>query len=412
VKKLISSLLVAACFGAVGSALSQGTAFVYQGQLVDTGSPANGVYDLTFALFNAGGQVGGALTNYATPVANGLFSVTLDYGQGVFNGSNLWLQIGVRTNGGGAFAALAPMQPILPAPGAIMANMANGLAGQLPAAQLSGAGSNMVTLDNAANSFAGSFTGDGAGLSNVNAALLNGLAGSSYATLNALADYATIDSLTNYATANLLTNYATLASLAGSQSQSASPVPNIRVFASSGTYLFTVPANVTNIAVEIWGGGGGGGGSTSFQSHGSGGGAGGYGKGVFAVTPGGNYTVVVGAGGSGGTSGAAASPGAASSFGALISAGGGSAGTNNASTSGSGGAGGASTAPINITGGAGQWTSYVGSTDGGSAGNGGSGGRGDSGAGAGAGQAPGGGGGGGDYDPGGSGGCGRVIISY
>ena len=33
-------------------ALAQGTAFTYQGQLQNNGSPASGIYNLTFALFN------------------------------------------------------------------------------------------------------------------------------------------------------------------------------------------------------------------------------------------------------------------------------------------------------------------------------------------------------------------------
>ena len=34
-------------------AFAQGTAFTYQGQLTDRGSPANGSYDLTFILYDA-----------------------------------------------------------------------------------------------------------------------------------------------------------------------------------------------------------------------------------------------------------------------------------------------------------------------------------------------------------------------
>jgi hypothetical protein len=371
--------------------LGQGTAFLYQGQLTANGSAANGSYDFTFTLFNARGPAGNTLTNPATAVSNGLFSAALDFGPGVFNGSNLWLQIGVRSNGAGAFTVLAPMQPILPMPYAILAESAGNLTGPLAAAQLSGTYPGNVSLDNTSNSFAGSFSGDGSGLANVNAALLNGVAGSNYATLDALTNYATLDSLTNVS--------------------SGSSIPNVQVFDSPGTGQFTIPAGVTRIAVEVWGGGGGGGNATNGTSvaAGAGGGAGGYGKGVFAVTPGDGYTVVVGAGGG------PAVAGAASSFGALITAGGGSAGANGPFVQGSaGGAGGVSGAPVNITGGAGQWTSAPGGSYGGSAGNGGSGGTGDTGSAGGAGQVPGGGGGGG-YDlgdAGGPGGHGRVIVYY
>src|SRR5687767_8286459 len=76
------------------------TAFTYQGRLSDSGSPANGSYDMTFALFNAVGgpaQQGTTLTNAAVGVSNGLFTVTLDFGN-QFPGLPRWLEIGVRTN--------------------------------------------------------------------------------------------------------------------------------------------------------------------------------------------------------------------------------------------------------------------------------------------------------------------------
>ena len=123
-------------------ASAQGTAFSYQGKLNSSGTPANGSYDVTFALFNAtngAGQVGGTFTNLNTDVTNGLFAATLDFGPGVFAGANVWLELGVRTNGGAGFTTLAPRQPILPVPYAIMASSASNLLGNLPVGQLSGA---------------------------------------------------------------------------------------------------------------------------------------------------------------------------------------------------------------------------------------------------------------------------------
>jgi hypothetical protein len=49
---------------------AQGTAFTYQGRLTDGGSPANGSYDLTFALFSVSsgaGQVGSTITTRPPP---------------------------------------------------------------------------------------------------------------------------------------------------------------------------------------------------------------------------------------------------------------------------------------------------------------------------------------------------------
>ncbi len=142
---------------------AQGTAFTYQGRLNDTGQPANGSYDLTFGLFNTssgGGQVGNTLTNTTTTVSNGLFTVTLDFGTGVFTGPNRWLGITARTNGAASFTTLAPRQPLLPMPYAIMANTASNLMGTLPAAQLSGGTANINISGNAATAtWANNITG-------------------------------------------------------------------------------------------------------------------------------------------------------------------------------------------------------------------------------------------------------------
>ena len=83
------------------TAFAQGTAFTYQGQLDNNGSPASGTYNLTFTLFNTnttGVSVAGPVTTNGVIITNGLFTVTIDFGSGVFNGTNYWLQIGVETN--------------------------------------------------------------------------------------------------------------------------------------------------------------------------------------------------------------------------------------------------------------------------------------------------------------------------
>ena len=82
---------------------AQGTAFTYQGRLSDGVSPAQGIYDLRFAIYDSSGggvQQGPTLTNSPTGVTNGLFTATLDFGAGIFPGADRWLEIGVRTNGG------------------------------------------------------------------------------------------------------------------------------------------------------------------------------------------------------------------------------------------------------------------------------------------------------------------------
>jgi hypothetical protein len=114
---LSAAIILAALKPQLSSALAQGTAFTYQGRLHDGASVGNGNYDLTFALFGApigGIQHGGTLTNAATPVSNGLFTVTLDFGN-QYPGAERWLEIAVRSCGSpAANQVLSPRQPITP----------------------------------------------------------------------------------------------------------------------------------------------------------------------------------------------------------------------------------------------------------------------------------------------------------
>jgi hypothetical protein len=158
--------------------LAQGTAFTYQGRLTDDGSPANGVYDFRFRLAAdplANSYVGGNVFTNGLAVLGGLFTVTLDFGTGIFNGSSYWLEVDVRTNGSGAYTTLEPLQPLTPTPYAIFAAGASNVLGTVPAGGLAGNYSSAVTFTNGANSFTGTFAGNGAGLTNINAAALGGL---------------------------------------------------------------------------------------------------------------------------------------------------------------------------------------------------------------------------------------------
>jgi trimeric autotransporter adhesin len=153
------------------TAFAQGTAFTYQGRLNDGANPAGGIYDLRFAIYDslsAGTQQGSLLTNSATAVSNGLFTATLDFGN-QFPDANRWLEIGVRTNGGGSFFTLSPRQALTPAPYAITAGSV--VSGGLTA----GTYGNAVTFNNANNSFSGAFSGNGANVTNVNATKLGGV---------------------------------------------------------------------------------------------------------------------------------------------------------------------------------------------------------------------------------------------
>ena len=169
------------------ASFAQSTAFTYQGRLNDGANPATGIYDLRFTIYdlNSGGaQQGGPFTNTATTISNGLFTVTLDFGN-QFPGADRWLEIGVRTNGGAAFSTLTPRQAITATPYAVRALGAGSAAsytGVISDGQLSGNiprldGSNMfsgpVLFTNSNNTYAGTFSGNGASLTNVLLATLN-----------------------------------------------------------------------------------------------------------------------------------------------------------------------------------------------------------------------------------------------
>jgi len=190
-QQIFRHLLAVGLFLAAALNLSaQGTAISYQGRLSDSGSPANTNYDFRFAVFNAptnGSQVSAWLTNAEVPVANGLFSVTLDFAPGVFNGtsngSNDWLDVAVRLAGATTFTPLTPRQPILPVPYALFATSASNLLGSLQATQLvgtiassilSGAYSNALNFVNLTNTFTGTFTGNGTNLNSLNASQITG----------------------------------------------------------------------------------------------------------------------------------------------------------------------------------------------------------------------------------------------
>lgn len=105
-----------------GSIFAQTTEFTYQGRLIIASAPATSNYDFEFDLFDAvsgGVQVGSTLTRSSVTVANGDFSVKLDFGD-QFPSANRFLEIRVRlTGGGGAFTPLSPRQQITSAPYAI-----------------------------------------------------------------------------------------------------------------------------------------------------------------------------------------------------------------------------------------------------------------------------------------------------
>lgn len=169
-----------------GSATAQvpvGTAFTYQGRLADGASPATGSYDFRFTLFDAaaaGNVVGSPVSVNGVVVTQGLFQASLDFGAAAFVGQARFLQVEVRPAGGGAYTPLAPRQELTSSPYALFSsrtdpanltilNATNLTSGTVPDARLSGTYGSALSLTNSGNAITGTFTGDGAGLTNLNA---------------------------------------------------------------------------------------------------------------------------------------------------------------------------------------------------------------------------------------------------
>jgi hypothetical protein len=131
-----------------------GTGFTYQGRLTNAGVPANGTYDFQFKLYDAladGTQAGATLPKAGVTVTNGLFTVLLDFGN-VFDGTALFLEIGVRPGGSAVkYTLLTPRQPLTATPNALHAmqsSNANQLAGQPGSYYLDASNINAGSLGN------------------------------------------------------------------------------------------------------------------------------------------------------------------------------------------------------------------------------------------------------------------------
>src|SRR5271154_2980517 len=120
-----------ALLAGIHQAAAQGTtAFTYQGQLHDGGTNANGTYTMIFKLYDSSGgnnQIGSDITTSPT-LANGLFTVNLDFGAGAFNGNARWLDITVTS--GATTQTLSPRVQVLADPyaqfAAVAATVTNG----------------------------------------------------------------------------------------------------------------------------------------------------------------------------------------------------------------------------------------------------------------------------------------------
>jgi len=138
---LILTLGLMVCQAKVSEAGPMGTAFTYQGRLIDANSAADGLYDFQFKLYDdpnvaVGNQVGSDVNVPAVDVIDGYFTVELDFGSDVFAGDARWLEIGVRPgepngpnvygdlNGPNVYTILEPRQELTPTPYAVYAQTA------------------------------------------------------------------------------------------------------------------------------------------------------------------------------------------------------------------------------------------------------------------------------------------------
>jgi hypothetical protein len=122
---LLAALLVV-CLSVV-TVEAQQTGFIYQGKLMDNGSPANGNYDLQVALFDSGtggSQIGQTQTITNVVASGGVFTVTLDFGPAAFSGADRFLEISTRATGVGNYTLLTPRQPITSTPYAVRSSSA------------------------------------------------------------------------------------------------------------------------------------------------------------------------------------------------------------------------------------------------------------------------------------------------
>ena len=181
-KSILRSWPVVACFLFITklSVFAQGTAFTYQGLFTQNGTAFSGTVEMQFTLWDAGTngtQVAVSMPSSAlVTVSNGLFTVPVDFGGAPFSGNDRWVQVDARTTLG-PFTTLTPRQKVTATPYAIRAANFTGTVGSN---QLAGAYTSPVTISNSANVFNGAFTGNGSGLSNLNATSIGGLSASNF----------------------------------------------------------------------------------------------------------------------------------------------------------------------------------------------------------------------------------------
>ncbi|MHC4087989.1 MAG: autotransporter outer membrane beta-barrel domain-containing protein [Planctomycetota bacterium] len=114
----------------ISEAAPMGTAWTYQGRLMDANGPADGLYDLQFTLYDdantiIGNKIGSDANWPDVDVIDGYFTVVLDFNDpNAFMGDSRWLEVVVRpgdSNDENDFVALIPRHEVTPTPYALYA---------------------------------------------------------------------------------------------------------------------------------------------------------------------------------------------------------------------------------------------------------------------------------------------------
>jgi len=130
---LVWGIVLILCFVGFSPAEPLGTAFNYQGRLIDSNSPADGLYDFEFALYDGpkdGNQIGSTVDVNDWDVIDGYFTVALDFGSEVFDGNERWLEIGVRPgelDDPNVYNLLSPRQKVMAVPYSLYSLRTQGL---------------------------------------------------------------------------------------------------------------------------------------------------------------------------------------------------------------------------------------------------------------------------------------------
>ena len=116
--RLVLMLVALSMLGGAASQDAWAADITYQGQLRNAGDAFTGFADLEFRLYDqlgGGVQVGSTVSRPGWPVEDGLFQIELDFGAGVFDGTDRYIE--VRVDG----TPLSPRQPLSAVPVAAFA---------------------------------------------------------------------------------------------------------------------------------------------------------------------------------------------------------------------------------------------------------------------------------------------------